>query len=47
MRDVHSAENVEPVDGIRLLVNIQEIRMFQDVTYGDVFIFDGKIVPLW
>ncbi|XP_063904209.1 alpha-tocopherol transfer protein-like isoform X5 [Zophobas morio] len=46
MRDPQSAENVEPVDGIRLLVNIQEIRMMEDITYGDVFIFDCKNIPL-
>ena len=44
--DPHIAEDVDPVDGIRLLVNIQEIRMIEDITHGDVFIFDGKNVPL-
>ena len=42
MRDIHSAENVEMVHFIHLVFNIQEIRMIEDVTYGDVFIFDGK-----
>ncbi|XP_063904206.1 alpha-tocopherol transfer protein-like isoform X2 [Zophobas morio] len=46
VRDPHLTENFEPVHGIRLLVNIQEIRMTEDITYGDVFILDGKNTPL-
>ncbi|KAJ3646763.1 hypothetical protein Zmor_024336 [Zophobas morio] len=45
VRDPHLTETFEPVHGIRLLVNIQEIRMIEDVTYGDVFILDGKNTP--
>ena len=45
-RDIHLAENVEMINFVRLVVNIQEIRMIEDVTYGDMFVFDGKDVTL-
>ena len=46
IRDAQLAEKVDNVNFVRLLVNIQEIRMAEDVTYGDVFIFDGKDTTL-
>ncbi|KAJ3646769.1 hypothetical protein Zmor_024342 [Zophobas morio] len=45
VRAPHLTENFEPVHVIRLLLNIQEIRMTEDVTYGDVFILDGINTP--
>ncbi|KAJ3661386.1 hypothetical protein Zmor_005783 [Zophobas morio] len=41
-RDIHVAENVEVVNILRLVINVKELQMIEDVTYGDVYVFDGK-----
>ncbi|KAJ3626957.1 hypothetical protein Zmor_004093 [Zophobas morio] len=46
IRDVYLAESIEMVHFLRLLWNIQQIRLIEDVTYGDMFVFDGKNTTL-
>ncbi|KAJ3646771.1 hypothetical protein Zmor_024343 [Zophobas morio] len=45
IRDTSLTKNLDYDDAVRLLVNIQELRMTEDITYGDVVIMDGQNTP--
>ncbi|XP_063904189.1 uncharacterized protein LOC135123461 isoform X2 [Zophobas morio] len=45
IRDAHLAANFDYNYAVRLVVNIQELRLTEDVAYGDVFIIDGQNTP--
>ncbi|KAJ3646782.1 hypothetical protein Zmor_024354 [Zophobas morio] len=45
IRDAHLAANFDYNYAVRLVVNIQELRLTEDVAYGDVFVIDGQNTP--
>ncbi|XP_063904190.1 alpha-tocopherol transfer protein-like [Zophobas morio] len=45
IRDAPLTANFDYNYAVRLVVNIQELRLTEDVAYGDVFIIDGQNTP--
>lgn len=46
MRQENMGEKLEPINVLRQLLNIAELRLKEDVTWGDHFIIDGRYVPI-
>ena len=45
IRDTSLTKHFDFDDAVRLLVNIQELRLTEDITYGDILIMDGQNTP--